>query len=487
MSVIINSAKGVRMANKQKYYAVKKGNKTGIFMSWDECKEAIKGFPIPEYKSFLTEAEAKAFLDEKDIIMENEIKPRLDKGEVVAFVDGSYDETIKAYGSGVYLFVPNGDILEWNQKGNNEKYIDMKNVAGEIIASLMAIDWAWKNEYSVINVFHDYVGVEKWATGEWETNTGLGQFYVKSINAKKEIIKINFIHVKGHSNNKYNNIVDRLARNAVKGKIKEYGNQFNKGYIIDGIDERIVNLLLANIKKETQGFTYEFNNKVWSLSFHKDKLKITLYNDMKMVVQGRPSNLFQLVTTSIVESNIIQEGELLQVLRNAYGISIDKTKINNNFKKLLPTISNTSLPKTIEALLQQSIINLNNPARHDKDFSMYVFPVLRALEGVLKCGLSKCSIPINKGKFDMFKYDEKSKSHVLVTSWKNKINCEKANKLEKCYNHLCNNRHTLFHFGMIIGEGAGDDTLMLKTKAEANEKIKETLRVIDENYICNDN
>ncbi len=49
------------MASK-KYYAVFKGRETGIFTSWAECEEQIKGFRGALYKSFKTRGEAEAAL-----------------------------------------------------------------------------------------------------------------------------------------------------------------------------------------------------------------------------------------------------------------------------------------------------------------------------------------------------------------------------------------------------------------------------------------
>lgn len=46
---------------KKKIYAVRKGNKTGLFYSWDECKKAVHGYSGAEYKGFLTKDEAEAF------------------------------------------------------------------------------------------------------------------------------------------------------------------------------------------------------------------------------------------------------------------------------------------------------------------------------------------------------------------------------------------------------------------------------------------
>ena len=43
---------------KQKYYVVWKGRKKGIFKSWAECEEQVKGFVGAEYKAFGTLKEA---------------------------------------------------------------------------------------------------------------------------------------------------------------------------------------------------------------------------------------------------------------------------------------------------------------------------------------------------------------------------------------------------------------------------------------------
>jgi ribonuclease HI len=46
------------LAKKQKYYTVWKGRKTGVFDSWAETEEQIKGFEKAQYKSFDTLQEA---------------------------------------------------------------------------------------------------------------------------------------------------------------------------------------------------------------------------------------------------------------------------------------------------------------------------------------------------------------------------------------------------------------------------------------------
>jgi ribonuclease HI len=41
-----------------KFYAIKKGKKTGIFSSWEETKELTDKFPGAIFKSFSTKHEA---------------------------------------------------------------------------------------------------------------------------------------------------------------------------------------------------------------------------------------------------------------------------------------------------------------------------------------------------------------------------------------------------------------------------------------------
>ena len=50
---------------KKKVYAVKKGKQTGLFYSWNECKESVSGYPGAEYKGFETEEEAKNYLENR--------------------------------------------------------------------------------------------------------------------------------------------------------------------------------------------------------------------------------------------------------------------------------------------------------------------------------------------------------------------------------------------------------------------------------------
>ena len=46
----------------QKFYAVQKGRSPGVYLSWDECKAQVDGFPGAVHKAFKKCEEAEAFL-----------------------------------------------------------------------------------------------------------------------------------------------------------------------------------------------------------------------------------------------------------------------------------------------------------------------------------------------------------------------------------------------------------------------------------------
>ena len=90
-----------------KVYAVKKGHKTGIFDNWAECQAATKGFSGPEFKSFTTREEAEAYLEDRDVWVDQVAKDN-SEGYLVAFTDGSFDKDLKRYSYGVQFILPDG-------------------------------------------------------------------------------------------------------------------------------------------------------------------------------------------------------------------------------------------------------------------------------------------------------------------------------------------------------------------------------------------
>lgn len=194
------------MANK--YYAVKKGRTTGIFHSWEECKKQTEGFAGAVYKSFPTAQEAAQYLGWGQAESQGQ-----EKCELTAYVDGSYNIATKEYGSGVVILDGEKEIHLY-EKGNNPEMALMRNVAGEILASELAMKYAAEQGVSSIEIVHDYEGIAKWCLGEWKTNKEGTKRYHEVYEKYRQCMEIKFTKVKGHSGDKYNDRADMLAKKA---------------------------------------------------------------------------------------------------------------------------------------------------------------------------------------------------------------------------------------------------------------------------------
>lgn len=188
-----------------KYYAVKKGKTPGIYMNWDDCRKMVNGYPNAVYKSFTNIDEARAFLEGGE-------KRR--KVGNFAFVDGSFNESTGTYGYGGFL--QTSDSKYYLQgSGTDEEMASMRNVAGEILGSMAAIEKALELGITEVSVYYDYMGIEMWATGKWKRNKKGTVMYHDFVQSVKDRIDIQFIKVKGHSGVEGNEEADRLAKEAV--------------------------------------------------------------------------------------------------------------------------------------------------------------------------------------------------------------------------------------------------------------------------------
>ena len=130
------------------------------------------------------------------------------------FVDGSYNKETKTYGYGGFL-VSNGTEHIIQGSGADPKYSKMWNIAGEIMGSIAAIDKAIELGLGSITIYYDYLGIEKWAKGEWKRNHPATIEYHRYYNSIKDKINVKFIKVKSHSGIKGNERADILAKEAV--------------------------------------------------------------------------------------------------------------------------------------------------------------------------------------------------------------------------------------------------------------------------------
>ena len=211
---------------KQKFYAVKVGLNPGIYYTWPECQEQVKGYPGAVFKSFLKLEDAEMYLSQKNLSLkivdnEKELVNVLDfdyVGERV-FVDGSFNEKTNTYGAGIAWVDKNGNVTEKHSiAGNDTILAKSRNVAGEVLAASEAISQAVIKGLNDITIICDYEGLAKWAIegpDQWKRDTAIGRFYDQYLEyAKENNLKLHFIWVRGHIGVEHNELVDFLAKKA---------------------------------------------------------------------------------------------------------------------------------------------------------------------------------------------------------------------------------------------------------------------------------
>ena len=132
--------------------------------------------------------------------------------KAVCYVDGSFNPQIEKYAFGCVCFHPDGETEEYCGSGNDPDALKQRNVAGEMIASMIAVKWALINEYDELEICYDYTGIEKWVTGEWKAKNELTQKYRDYMREKTGRLKLSFTKIEAHSKVEYNELADKLAK-----------------------------------------------------------------------------------------------------------------------------------------------------------------------------------------------------------------------------------------------------------------------------------
>ncbi len=203
----------------KKFYGVKQGRKPGVYETWDECKEQVDGYSGAIYKSFALKKDAEEFVGIKGADSEtlsgddiSQVRKTFKSTGPYAYVDGSYNANTFIYGYGGFLCA-DGEKHILQGHGSDYSMVTMRNVAGEIIGAISAVKKAIELGIKELDIYYDYEGIEKWATGQWKTNKEGTMAYAEYM--QKCGIKINFVKVMAHTGVEGNEIADRLAKEAV--------------------------------------------------------------------------------------------------------------------------------------------------------------------------------------------------------------------------------------------------------------------------------
>ncbi|MCR5477198.1 MAG: reverse transcriptase-like protein [Lachnospiraceae bacterium] len=131
---------------------------------------------------------------------------------LIAYVDGSFQESIGTYAFGCVFIQPEGVISVAFGNGNNPESAKQRNVTGEMLGAMYAVQCARKSGYSAIEIYFDYSGIECWVTGAWKSKNDLTKKYAASMREWGQSIRITFHKVPAHSHVEYNELADKLAK-----------------------------------------------------------------------------------------------------------------------------------------------------------------------------------------------------------------------------------------------------------------------------------
>ncbi|WP_427874306.1 type II toxin-antitoxin system RnlA family toxin [Flavobacterium sp. MMS24-S5] len=279
---------------------------------------------------------------------------------------------------------------------------------------------------------------------------GVGQNQELSKKIAEEIVKISAIkdfkshsfYIKSIRNEDFEALVEILI---------EYGN---------AIDEEITDGKKTIIKiRGKQG----------------DKIVITKHSNNAFQVQGKPMLLFNEIIE--VLSEFMAFDEIIQQQLTFYETNLTTADIRGELEAKLPNAFHLIEDKL--KIIITPCLALQKIDVQLEDYSTFAYPILRAIEGILKqIFLKNGKIVDYKEGFGKFIVKENGR-YILETEFEKELNnIGIANKICNLYKYYNIHRHSLFHID--------EDIISSKVVSlqEANNIIATSLAIIDDCYDC---
>jgi ribonuclease HI len=165
-------------------------------------------FDLSELKETGFNGEIESLWNGLTVAVTNPQEKRILSAGYQAYVDGSFMNGKIGYGS--VIVKKDQNVHEIFGSLDDALALEQRQVPGEIEAVKKTIAWCKKNKITSIEIFYDYMGLEKWATGQWKTNNDITRKYAEFM--KKTTIIVNWKKVKSHTGNKWNEHADMLAK-----------------------------------------------------------------------------------------------------------------------------------------------------------------------------------------------------------------------------------------------------------------------------------
>ncbi|MCU4904554.1 type II toxin-antitoxin system RnlA family toxin [Bacillus paranthracis] len=271
--------------------------------------------------------------------------------------------------------------------------------------------------------------------------------------------------------------------NYILGKLTYKQSDNSRSYSIRSLQEEVFSFLIEYLEDldEVQRTHHDENERnKYSLYQYTSKIgdKITLkyFENKTLQIQGKPAFLYQEVACFL--SGYFPFNEVIKNQSEFYSVNIRPEEIRQEMKELLPQAYN-SLGENLKKILSGSL-TLQKVDVPMEDYSPFVFPALKTLEGVIKDILLSEGIDFKLvrefGK--LFERDRTGK-YVYINADDAKIDSEVVRAaLAALYNYYHRERHGLFHVANI-----DLTTRVIETKPQADRIISEVIRLIEKTYV----
>lgn len=260
----------------KKVYAIKEGFNFAtsekvenlIVDTWAECQKYIKGVKGAKYKSFEDINEAKKFLSDGDGMLKKG-KDSYPMDCLHIYVDGSYNITTEKYAYA--LVAVKNNIVEYIENGKSEDNSNksIRQIAGELEATVRGVEYALRENEKKVVIFHDYAGIAHHATGFWERKEQSSiNYYNKMRSFMDKGIEVIFVKVDSHTGDLYNEIADEKCKEALSiasnNEVYKYlGN--NKIYVTNDL-----------VKNQLKSLAMGRENNIISIKKDEDDTNINI-------------------------------------------------------------------------------------------------------------------------------------------------------------------------------------------------------------------
>lgn len=271
----------------KKVYAIKEGFNFStnekienlIVDTWAECQKYIKGVKGAKYKSFEDINDAKKFLSDGDGMLKKG-KDSYPMDCLHIYVDGSYNITTEKYAYALVAVKDN--IVEYIENGKSEDNSNksIRQIAGELEATVRGVEYALSQNEKRVVIFHDYAGIAHHATGFWERKEQSSiDYYNKMRSLMDKGIEVIFVKVDSHTGDLYNEIADEKCKEALSiasnNEVYKYlGN--NKIQVINDL----VKNQLKSLARERENNIISIKNDENDTNTYVSKEEIALDNDI---------------------------------------------------------------------------------------------------------------------------------------------------------------------------------------------------------------